>query len=101
MSKSRSGSVVPRHFVFIMADGAFVVQLNENRVQDLLTGQFHVLDDRSYGHAITDYELNQLKVAGLVEDFNRNYVWLFRLPEPHNYDSRVKTQERTHNRIRT
>ncbi len=50
---------------------------------------------------ISDFELNQLKNAGLVEDFNRNFVWLYRLPEPHQYDSSLKTQERTHNRIRT
>jgi CheY-like chemotaxis protein len=101
MSKIRNGSAVPRHFVFIMADGAFVVQLSENRVQELLTGQYRPLDDRSFGHTITDYELNQLKAAGLVEDYNRNYVWLYRLPEPHHYDPAVKTQERIRNRIRT
>jgi CheY-like chemotaxis protein len=101
MSKFRSGSAVPRHFVFIMADGAFVVQLSEHRVQDLLSGQYLPLTDRDFGHTITDFELNQLKNAGLVEDFNRNYVWLYRLPEPHQYDSKVKTQERIHNRVRT
>jgi CheY-like chemotaxis protein len=101
MSKIRNGSGVPRQFLFVMANGAFVVQLSESRVQDLLSGQFHPLDDHNFGHAITDYELAQLKSAGVVEDFNRAYVWLYRLPEPHQYNPHIKTQERTPNRIRT
>lgn len=101
MSKFRGGSAVPRHFVFIMADGAFVVQLSENRAQDLLTGQFYTLDDNNYGHAITDYELNQLKVGGRVEHYNRTYVWLYMLPEPHQYNPKIKIQERVADRVRS
>lgn len=100
MTKNFSGSAVPRHFVFILANGAFVVQLSENRVQDLLTGQYIQLTDDNYGHAITDYELNQLKVAGRVEHYNHNYVWLYSLPEPHLYDRR-QTQDRLPNRVRS
>lgn len=99
MKKVHSGIAVPRHFVFITADGAFVVQLSESRVQDLLTGQFLTLRDENYGHGINDYELNQLKVAGRVEHYNRNYVWLNALPEPHTYEKRT-TQERLPDRAR-
>jgi len=99
MKKIQSGTAIPRHFVFIMADGAFVVQLSDNRVQDLLSGHFYTLSDDRYGHAITDHELNQLKSAGRVEHFNRNYVWLTALPEPHVYEKRT-TQERLPNRVR-
>ncbi|MBL8161375.1 MAG: response regulator [Anaerolineae bacterium] len=100
MTKNYSGSAVPRHFVFIMANGAFVVQLNETRVQDLLTGQFIQLTDDNYGHAITDYELSQLKVAGRVEHYDHHYVWLYSLPEPHLYDNR-HTQDRIPSRVRS
>ncbi|MBZ0284911.1 MAG: response regulator [Anaerolineae bacterium] len=99
MKKIQSGTAIPRHFVFIMVDGAFVVQLGDNRGQDLLSGHFHTLSDDQYGHAITDHELNQLKSAGRVEHFNRNYVWLTALPEPHVYEQRT-TQERLPNRVR-
>lgn len=100
MTKNYSGSAVPRHFVFIMANGAFVVQLSETRVQDLLTGQYVQLTDDNFGHAITDYELSQLKVAGRVEHYDHHFVWLFSLPEPHLYAART-TQERLPNRIRS
>jgi len=100
MSKSYSGSAVPRHFVFIMADGTFVVQWDENRVQDLLSGEYlHLRDDR-FGHPITDYELNQLISAGRVEAYNRNWVWLYALPEPNRFEADLKTQERVPDRIR-
>lgn len=99
MKKIQSGTAIPRHFVFIMVDGAFVVQLGDNRGQDLFTGNFCTLSDDRYGHAITDHELNQLKTAGRVEHFNRNYVWLTALPEPHVYEQRT-TQERMPNRVR-
>ncbi len=76
-----SGSPVPRHTVFILADGSFVVHWDTNRVQDLLSGYYRKYDDKDFGHTITDYELNQLKAAGLVEHYNNQFVWLFALPE--------------------
>lgn len=100
MSKVFSGSPVPRHTVFILADGSFVVQWDENRVQELLSGRYRSFDDHNFGHAITDYELNQLKVAGRVEHFNRQYVWLFALPETGRYDVNVRTLHRSHDRLR-
>lgn len=101
MSKIHSGSAIPRHFLYVTDDGAFVVQLSEILIQDLLSGEFQDYSDDGFGHAITDYELNQLKAAGRVEDYNRNYVWLFSLPEPHRYNKHIKTQERVADRVRT
>ncbi len=100
MSKVYSGSAVPRHFVFIMSDGAFVVQWDENRVQDILTGHYRTFEYNDFGHAIADYELNQLKSAGRVEHYNRNYVWLYSLPEPNRFQAELKTEERTSDHIR-
>lgn len=100
MTKSYSGSAVPRHFVFIMGDGAFVVQWDESRVQDILTGEYRGLRDDTFGHAITDYELNQLMAAGRVEAYNRNWVWLYSLPEPNRFQTELKTQERVRDRFR-
>ncbi|MEO8609605.1 MAG: response regulator [Chloroflexota bacterium] len=100
MSKSYSGSAVPRHFVFIMSDGTFVVQWDESRVQDLLSGQYLPLRDDGFGHAISDYELDQLKSAGRVEFYNRAWVWLYALPEPNRFQTELKTQERVADRVR-
>jgi CheY-like chemotaxis protein len=99
MSHIHSGFAVPRHFVFILADGSFVVQWDENRVQDLLTGKVQAFSREKFGHLITDYELNQLKSAGRVEHFTRSYVWIYALPEQNRYSVQLKSLER--NRIRS
>ncbi|PJF40531.1 MAG: response regulator [Chloroflexi bacterium] len=102
MIRKFDGSAVPRHFVFVLADGTFVVQWDDNRVQELLTGRYRTFNDEDdFGHAITDYELDQLKNAGRVEHYNRQYVWLYALPEKRRYAKQMRTQERTRNRVRS
>lgn len=87
--KHFSGSAVPRYQVFTLADGTFVVQWRDTRVQELLTGQYREFDYKSdYGHAITNYELAQLRTSGRVEHFNRHYVWLYPLPEAGRFGQR-------------
>lgn len=80
--KKFSGSALARHQIFSLADGTFVVQWDEKKVQELLSGRYRDFDHRrDYGHAVTEYELKYLKAAGRVEHFNKNYVWLYTLPE--------------------
>ncbi len=100
MNRILSGSAISRHHVFILADGAFVVQWGETHVQDLLSGRYRSYEQNDFGHAITDYELNQLKAAGRVEHYNRNYIWLYALPEQGRFGE-LKTQERSHQRVRS
>ncbi|MBC8099664.1 MAG: hypothetical protein H7Y11_09490 [Armatimonadetes bacterium] len=69
-------SMVVRSRVFVVLDGAFVVKWDEHQIQDLLTGQYRYFERRDFGAPITDFELNQLIQAGLVEHFNKEYVWL-------------------------
>ncbi|MBZ0295462.1 MAG: response regulator [Anaerolineae bacterium] len=100
MGKVYSGSPVPRNAVFILADGSFVVQWGEMRVQELLTGRYRTYHDHDFSHAITDYELAQLKVAGRVEHYNRQYVWLYALPESGRFDHLHELENR-HRRVRS
>jgi len=100
MNKIYSGSAVSRYHVFILADGTFVVQWGETQVQDLLSGRYRAFDYHDFGHSITDYELSQLKAAGRVEHYNRNYVWLYALPEQGRF-AELKTQDRSRNRVRS
>lgn len=72
--------LVPRHRVFVLADGTFVVQWEANQVQDLLSGRYHAYDERLFGNPITDWELNQLQIKKLVERFDNEYVYLCPLP---------------------
>lgn len=96
-----SGSAVPRHHLFILADGAFVVQWDEARVQELLSGRYRNFTWADFGHAITDYELKQLKAAGRVEHYNRSYVWLYALPESGRFNKEIRTLDRPRSSMRT
>ncbi len=100
MNRTFSGSPVPRHTVFILADGSFVVQWDEGRVQELLSGRYRRYEDSGFGHTITDYELKQLKAAGRVEHYDERYVWLYALPETNRFEQEIKTRT-SGNRIRT
>lgn len=74
-------AVIPRSRVFVLLDGTFVVRWSENRVQELESGHYRVFEKRDFGAPITDYELNQLKNAGLVERYDKEVVWLTSLPD--------------------
>jgi CheY-like chemotaxis protein len=100
MIKNYTGSAVPRHFVFVLGDGTFVVQWDDTRVQDILSGKYHYFEENDFGHAITEAELQQLKAAGRVEHYNYNYVWLNALPEQKRFKVELKTQERIPGRVR-
>ncbi len=87
--KKFNGSAITRHQVFTLSDGSYVVQWDDNRVQELLSGQYRPFDHaRDFGHAITDYELKQLRVSGRVEHYNHKYVWLLPLPEGGRFGER-------------
>jgi len=78
-------SAIPRSKVFVLLDGTFVVRWSENRVQELETGQYRGFEKRDFGAPITDYELNQLKQAGIVESFDRDEVVFSPLSERGDY----------------
>lgn len=91
---------MPRRAVFILADGSFVVQWDEGRVQELLSGRYRKIEDNDYGHAITNYELNQLKAAGRVEHYDQRFVWLYALPETNRFNQELKLYT-SGNRVRS
>lgn len=67
---------VPRQRIFVLEDGRFVIQWEENRVQDLLTGRYSSFTEAQFGAAISDYELNQLIQSDVVESYNADEVFL-------------------------
>ncbi len=100
MGKIYNGTAVPRYSLFVTAAGDFVVQLTGTVGHDLLTGAFVALGDGRSGRPLTDAELDQLRVAGSVEHYNRVYVWLVGLPEPHIYDPSLSGAERARTTVR-
>jgi CheY-like chemotaxis protein len=85
MSRVLSGSPVPRHQVFVLDDGEPVVQWSENYVQEIHSGRVREFDFGQFGHRVNDHELEQLKSLGLIEHFNRQYIWVYALPEQSRY----------------
>jgi hypothetical protein len=79
-------NAVPRSVVFVLMDGTFVVRWSENRVQELETGNYRDYDSHDFGAPITDYELKQLKSAGLVVDYDLDVVWLCTMPDRQDLD---------------
>lgn len=71
---------VPRTRVFVMDDGTFVVQWEENRVQALLSGRYYPYDPERYGNAISDFELNQLRNSSVVDHYDEELVYISPLP---------------------
>lgn len=97
MIKIHNGSAVPRYQVFVLGDGAFVVQWTETSVQDMLSGAYREYQFQDFGHRITDAELEQLKSAGVIEDFDQAYVWIYALPEDNRFGvMRTLQQSPTH-----
>lgn len=74
-------SAIPRDSLFVLVDGTFVVQWSEGRVQELVEGRYRVYEQEDFGAPITDYELQQLLKAGLIEHFTEDQVTLCPLPE--------------------
>ncbi len=72
--------IVPRHRVFVISGGAFVVQWEINQVQDLLSGRYHAYDETKFEEPIEDWELNQLKIKGVVHQYDNDFVYLCPLP---------------------
>jgi len=82
MKRLSGSSAIARHQVFITNDGNYVVQWDDDLVQDIYSGEYLEFDDRhDYGRMLNDHELKQLKNNGRVERYNRQYVWLMPLPE--------------------
>lgn len=99
MTRHTGNFSVARHLVSVLADGAIVVQWGDARVQDVLSGEYRTLGKLDRGRPATDPELEQLRLAGRVERFNRNFVWLAALPELNRFPE-LHVQERSPRRLR-
>jgi len=86
MTKIYNGTPVPRHFLITTTKGMILAQLTANRGQDLTTGKIVEWEGQISGAPVADYELEHLKIAGVIEHYDQTYAWVHGLPEPHQYD---------------
>ncbi len=100
MNKTFNGAAIPRYQIFVLGDGNCVVQWSENSVQDLMSGNYRPYTHHDFGHLIHDFELDRLKSAGVVEHYNRAYVWVYALPENNRFGT-LRTLDKSSNRVRS
>jgi hypothetical protein len=75
------GSPVGRQWLVIRKDGTPLVDWGDGLYQDIASGDFLHLLEKDISHSISDDELDQLKVVGLVMDYNASQVYMRPLPE--------------------
>ncbi len=86
-----SQPLIPRHYVFVLQNGAYVVRLPNARLFDVVTGDESAYDRREFGHAITDGELQHLKTDGHIRAYSTSWVQITRnLPATVSDSHRVK-----------
>lgn len=76
------GTPIPRDLIFVLKGGESVVDWGDGRVQDIETGRFLPFEERDFGRAISDRDLDRLINAGRVESYDPRVVYLRPLPEP-------------------
>jgi hypothetical protein len=81
MTNEHEAIPVPRNRIFVLSDGAFVVQWEANRVQELLSGRYRNFSPGSEANSITDFELSQLKARRIVTDYNADLIYLHPTPD--------------------
>lgn len=79
---------VPRSRVFVLKDGAFVVQWELNRVQRMTDGRYIPYTIEQFGSAISDYELKQLLNTKLIADYDDDHVYISPLSNTQTYSGR-------------
>ncbi|MGA2821320.1 MAG: hypothetical protein ABSF61_11795 [Anaerolineales bacterium] len=74
-----TGTPIHREWVYALQDGTIVVDWGEGNLQDIVTGD--LLREGKFGHELVDYELENLRNSGYIDEFDSRNVYLRPLPE--------------------
>jgi hypothetical protein len=77
-----SGVPVPRTMLFSLKSGDVVVDWGNNRIQDIITGDFVSLEEGEDGQSVHDGELEIMKKNGQIINYDSRMVYIGPLPEP-------------------
>ena len=78
---THAGTPVLKEFMYILKDGAMVVDWGDGQVQDVMTGDFMLFRESDIGQKMTDRDLDLLKKRGRVASYDARTVYLMPLPE--------------------
>lgn len=81
MSAQEKVSQVSRHSLVVLGDGSFAVRWDDDSVQDLLTGAKRKLVQDIISQPVSEFELEQLKLADVIRTYDESVVWLQHLPD--------------------
>lgn len=87
MSAQEKVSQVARRSVVVLSDGSFAVRWDDDSLQDLLTGAKRKLVHEVVSQPVSEFELEQLKLADVIEAYDDSVVWLQHLPEAGQADA--------------
>jgi hypothetical protein len=65
-----------------LKSGDIVVDWGNDRIQDIITGEFVTLDEDEYGQTVLDGELEVMKKNGQIIKYDSRMVYIGPLPEP-------------------
>jgi hypothetical protein len=77
----KGGTPINRHLMVVLKDGTTAIDWGDEQFLDVLTSKFVHCTEKDISHPITNEELDQLKLTGLILHFDHNQVYFARLPE--------------------
>ena len=87
-----AGFAINRQLVFILKNGAVVVDWGNGWGADLERGEFIQFEEQDLSHAVQDDELESLKTMALVAEYNQLQVYFTYTPEVVSYACRSVSQ---------
>jgi len=77
-----AGYAINRRLVFILKNGATMVDWGNGWGADMERGEFVQFREQDLSHAVQDDELESLKRMGLVIEYDQSQVYFTYMPEP-------------------
>jgi hypothetical protein len=76
-----AGTPIFRQWVLVLHNGVIVVDWGNGQYQDVDNGEFLKVSDSEISHPAQNTELEMLKRASRIFDYDAVQVWLMVLPE--------------------
>jgi len=75
------GTPVSKNWVLVLLNGSVVIDWGDGIFQDVYSGDFLRCTETQISHTIQEEELEWLKRAGKIIDFDQQMVYFYPLPE--------------------
>lgn len=76
-----TGKPVARQWLLMLKDGRAIIDWGDGLFQEIASGDFIKVNEADVGHPALDTDLEQLKRAGMISEYDAQNVYLLVLPE--------------------